>query len=293
MANACALQQKYKPHFELPENSVPRRHKAQYRNWHYGSVRLQDLHMCHWKPRSGPGLENTTVHTEDSADCKERGHTLWGKRPHTARKEATLQEKGKRLHTVSKEAIHCAERAPHCKERGHMRKEARHCEERGHTLQGKRPHTARKEATHCEEKGHKLCGKRPHTVRKEATHCEEKGHTLWGKRPHTARKEATHTVRKEATHTARKYATHLFITVRLQEAALGGESVGQGMVVRLIQTLTLWFVDEWRQIHLKDSKTSTLLDRQILIIMYIYHALLNTLSAHMIHIYIIIIHIIY
>ena len=53
------------------------------------------------------------------------------------------------------------------------------------------------------------------------------------------RKEATHTVSKEATHTARKYATHLFIAVRLQEAALGGESVGQGMVIRLIQTLAL------------------------------------------------------
>ena len=40
-------------HFELPENSVPRLRKAQYRNWHYGSERLRDLHMHHQKPRTG------------------------------------------------------------------------------------------------------------------------------------------------------------------------------------------------------------------------------------------------
>ena len=36
------------------ENSVLRPHKAQYRNWHYGSKRSRDLHMCHWKHRAQP-----------------------------------------------------------------------------------------------------------------------------------------------------------------------------------------------------------------------------------------------
>ena len=52
MANARTLQQKYKPHFELPENLVPGLYKAQYTNWTYGSERLQDLHMRSWKPRN-------------------------------------------------------------------------------------------------------------------------------------------------------------------------------------------------------------------------------------------------
>ena len=46
------LQWKYKPWFELPQDSVPRLHNAQYRNQHYGSERSWDLHMCHWKPRT-------------------------------------------------------------------------------------------------------------------------------------------------------------------------------------------------------------------------------------------------
>ena len=37
MANAHILQLKHKPHFELPENSVPRLCKVLYRNRHYGS----------------------------------------------------------------------------------------------------------------------------------------------------------------------------------------------------------------------------------------------------------------
>ena len=37
MVNTHSLQQKYKPHFEFPRNSVPRLHKVDYRNWHYGS----------------------------------------------------------------------------------------------------------------------------------------------------------------------------------------------------------------------------------------------------------------
>ena len=44
MVNARTLQQKYKPHLELPENSVPGLYKAQYTNWTYGSERLRDLH---------------------------------------------------------------------------------------------------------------------------------------------------------------------------------------------------------------------------------------------------------
>ena len=37
------LQQKYKPHFELPKNSVLRLQKAEYRSWHNGSERLWDV----------------------------------------------------------------------------------------------------------------------------------------------------------------------------------------------------------------------------------------------------------
>ena len=44
-ANTHTLQQKCKPHFELPENSVPRLHKVQYRNQHYGSERSQDIYV--------------------------------------------------------------------------------------------------------------------------------------------------------------------------------------------------------------------------------------------------------
>ena len=53
MANACTLQRKHKPYFQLPKNSVPRLHKVQYRNWHYGSERSWSLQMCPWKPRTG------------------------------------------------------------------------------------------------------------------------------------------------------------------------------------------------------------------------------------------------
>ena len=38
---------------------------------------------------------------------------------------------------------------------------------------------------------------------------------------------------------ARKAVTHLFIAVGLKEAALGGERVSHGVVVRLVQTLAL------------------------------------------------------
>ena len=51
MANPCTFQQKQKPCFDLPKNSVLRLHKAQYRNRHYGSERSRGLHMCHPKPR--------------------------------------------------------------------------------------------------------------------------------------------------------------------------------------------------------------------------------------------------
>ena len=40
-----------------PENSVPRLHKVQHRNWHYGSERSQCLHVCHWKTRIGHILD--------------------------------------------------------------------------------------------------------------------------------------------------------------------------------------------------------------------------------------------
>ena len=47
MANAWTLQHIYKLHFEVPENSAMRLHKAQYRNWHYDSKMLQYLHVPH------------------------------------------------------------------------------------------------------------------------------------------------------------------------------------------------------------------------------------------------------
>ena len=53
MADAYTLQQKYKPRFKLPENSVLRLHKVQYRNQHYSSERLWHWHMHHGKPRTG------------------------------------------------------------------------------------------------------------------------------------------------------------------------------------------------------------------------------------------------
>ena len=56
MVNACTLQWKYKPCFELPENSVLRLHKVQYRNLHYGNER-SDLHLSHRKPRTGHILD--------------------------------------------------------------------------------------------------------------------------------------------------------------------------------------------------------------------------------------------
>ena len=57
MTNACTLLQKYKPRFELPKNWVPRLPKAQYRNWHYGSEKLWDLHTCLPKNRTGDILD--------------------------------------------------------------------------------------------------------------------------------------------------------------------------------------------------------------------------------------------
>ena len=53
MLNAHTLQWKYKPHFELPENSVGRWHHVQYRNPHCGRERSLDLHMCHQEPQTG------------------------------------------------------------------------------------------------------------------------------------------------------------------------------------------------------------------------------------------------
>ena len=44
MVNAHILRHKYKPHFELPKNSVPGLHKVQYRNWHDGSETSWGLH---------------------------------------------------------------------------------------------------------------------------------------------------------------------------------------------------------------------------------------------------------
>ena len=57
MANAQTLQWKYKPHLALPKNSVPRLHKVQHRNRHYGNERSQCLHVCHWKTRTGQILD--------------------------------------------------------------------------------------------------------------------------------------------------------------------------------------------------------------------------------------------
>jgi len=54
------LQQKYKPCFELPENSVLRRHKVQYRNQHHDSERYRDLYMCHQNPRTRHILDRKT-----------------------------------------------------------------------------------------------------------------------------------------------------------------------------------------------------------------------------------------
>ena len=50
-----SLQQKYKPgfDFELPQNSVLRQHKAQYRNQNHGSDRSWDWNMHHKKPEVG------------------------------------------------------------------------------------------------------------------------------------------------------------------------------------------------------------------------------------------------
>ena len=53
MVNAC---------FELPQNSVPRVHKTQYRNGHYGGKRSQDLHV--YVPPKYSGLENKQTATQ-------------------------------------------------------------------------------------------------------------------------------------------------------------------------------------------------------------------------------------
>ena len=65
MANARTLQQKYKPQFEAPRNSVPRLHKVQYRNQQYFNERSQDLHMCHQKPRTGHILDWKTNESQN------------------------------------------------------------------------------------------------------------------------------------------------------------------------------------------------------------------------------------
>ena len=56
MANSHTLQQKYKPPFDLPKNSVLRLHKAQYRNRHDGGT------LTHAPPKKQNGayctLEN-------------------------------------------------------------------------------------------------------------------------------------------------------------------------------------------------------------------------------------------
>ena len=60
--NTHTLQWKYKCHakFELSKNSMLRQHKAQYRNRHYSSKRLWDLHNMQPKTHNGAysGLEN-------------------------------------------------------------------------------------------------------------------------------------------------------------------------------------------------------------------------------------------
>ena len=67
MANACTLLQKYKPHFELLENSVPRLCKAQYRNQHYGRERL-------WEERKG--IPNSVVFSQVACTMLENGTYL-------------------------------------------------------------------------------------------------------------------------------------------------------------------------------------------------------------------------
>ena len=59
MATARTLQQKYKPHFELPENSVLRLHKAQYRNRHYSREVARLTHVSlKTQNQAYSGLEN-------------------------------------------------------------------------------------------------------------------------------------------------------------------------------------------------------------------------------------------
>ena len=64
MENTHTLQWKYQPCFELPENSVSRLHKAQWRNWHYGSVRLWVLHVPlktqNWKANELQNMSRNT-----------------------------------------------------------------------------------------------------------------------------------------------------------------------------------------------------------------------------------------
>ena len=64
MENTHTLQWKYQPCFELPENSVSRLHKAQWRNWHYGSVRLWVLHVPlktqNWKTNELQNMSRNT-----------------------------------------------------------------------------------------------------------------------------------------------------------------------------------------------------------------------------------------
>ena len=53
MANAHTLQLKHKPHFELPENSVPRLRSAIEKP----TLWWWDLHMCSWTPTTGHILD--------------------------------------------------------------------------------------------------------------------------------------------------------------------------------------------------------------------------------------------
>ena len=71
MVNICTLQWKYKPCLELPENSVPRLRKPQYRNWHKGSERSWDLHVSEENQTwAYSGLENKLHNTSRSIyDC--------------------------------------------------------------------------------------------------------------------------------------------------------------------------------------------------------------------------------
>ena len=69
MAIARILGWKCKLCFELPENSVLRLHKVQYRNRHYGSERLQDLHCASENPKLGIFLMAKQMNWRRRYDC--------------------------------------------------------------------------------------------------------------------------------------------------------------------------------------------------------------------------------